>query len=185
MLAEVITAKLREDSVPGPTHEGVVEALTLRVQGSACAAALSPFAGDDGLVDGNSFDTAQQAAEGCSDDRVRTEVALEIAKRSLDDGVLAETRATQIRRAAATVEVVAQPDLTAEIDLLRASIAERVGNLDKRSRTFAQRSQASRLGLASSGSWRRSCDRSRRGGSSIRARMSPMRWRWPPESCCG
>lgn len=134
-LVDVLATRLRAAVEPRrPTRE-TFDNLTRRVVAEPCASAHAQLLGMQLLISTEERDrvlsTAEQAAETCGDDRVRAEVALVIASSSLEAGYLAESRLATVRRAEAAVMRVAQPDLLAEVDLQRAAIAHRLGDLDQ------------------------------------------------------
>ena len=134
-LVDVLATRLREAVEPRrPTRE-MFYTLTRRVAAEPCASAHAQLIGMELQLPTEERDrvlsTAEQAAETCGDDRVRAEVALVIAESSLAAGYLAEARLATVRRADAAVQRVAQADLLAEVDLQRAAIAERLGDLDQ------------------------------------------------------
>ncbi|MBS1123898.1 MAG: hypothetical protein H6Q90_6126 [Deltaproteobacteria bacterium] len=147
-LVDVIAARLREEIDPLPVSREVFDTLVRKVEKEPCAAALAQLIGVELRLSTDDRDrilaTAEQDAETCGDDRVRAEVALVIAGSSLEGGYLAEARIAKVRRAEAAVQRVAQADLVATVDLLRAAIAARLGDLDQ----AITRSDAAAAGFA-------------------------------------
>jgi hypothetical protein len=74
---------------------------------------------------------AEQSAQQCEDDRTRADIAEIAAQTALAAGVLGADITSKLKLAEVAVARVAQPDLTAEIDMLRMAIAARADHLDE------------------------------------------------------
>ncbi len=147
-LIDVLVARMREDSEPRRPAREMFDTLTRRVEREPCASALAQLVGLELRLSTEERDKilarAEQDAETCGDDRIRAEVALAIADSALEAGYLAEARLATVRRAEAAVQRVAQPDLVAHIELLRAAIAARLGDFEQ----AITRSDAAAAGFA-------------------------------------
>jgi hypothetical protein len=90
---------------------------------------------------------AGQDSERCGDDRVRAEVATLSAQHAFGGVFLGAALSGKINIAASAVQRVAQPDLLADIDMLRLQIARRAENLDE----ALARGEAAMKGFAARG----------------------------------
>ena len=115
-------------------RDAQVTALLGRVASDPCASSLAHLLAADiqqgGAEHTRQLDEAQQEAERCGDDRVLGETALAQARYVLDNEFLSATLTAKLRLADAAVQRVAQRDLKATIDRMRARVATRNERLD-------------------------------------------------------
>ncbi len=132
---DVLATAMVADATPGPLDAKVVADLAKRVAAVPCASAWARM-----LVAGTTRGPAErdlqlaeatQDAERCDDDRVRAEVATVSARHALAGVFLGAPVSGKVNLAATAVQRVAQPDLLAQIDLLRLEIAQRADNVDE------------------------------------------------------
>jgi predicted Ser/Thr protein kinase len=144
---EVIAASLID---PEPVDPKVREALAARVEPDPCAKGLLLLANasqrntDDR---GAALAAAQQASEACGDDRLRADVALFDVTNTMLVAAARDTSPAKVQRAEAVIARVAQPDLVAILDELKAFAAERIDDLDR----AIERMEAAASGMAARG----------------------------------
>jgi predicted Ser/Thr protein kinase len=150
-LRDVLATAIYDAATPGPLDAKTAAELAKRVADVPCASAWarmlvaetarSPAERDPQLAE------AVQDAERCDDDRVRAEVATGSARHALAGVFLGTVVSGKVNLAATAVKRVAQPDLEAEIDLLRLEIAQRADNVDE----AIARGEAAMAGFAARG----------------------------------
>jgi len=148
---DVLATAVYDDATPGPLDAQLAADLATRVAEVPCASAWArmlvagtvrtPQERDPQLAE------AVQDAERCDDDRVRAEVATGSARHALAGVFLGAAVSGKVNLAATAVKRVAQPDLEAEIDLLRLEIARRADNVDE----AIVRGEAAMAGFAARG----------------------------------
>ncbi len=111
-----------------------------------CASAYAHFlvavAGESPVERKAQMDISVQEAQRCDDDRVRAELAIfALQGPSSTNEILGNTMIVKLRTAEGVVERVAQPDLIAELDMVRMLEAEREDNVDEAIR-LAERAAA-------------------------------------------
>ena len=134
-LREVMGATLRAAAVEAPLRRDAATELVQRVTAEPCAAAgarllLAKVTLLTGERD-HELSEAEQDAERCSDDRVRAEVAVAVARHALTSGTLGSAITAKVKSAEVAVARVAQRDLTADVDALRLETARRSDHLDE------------------------------------------------------
>jgi hypothetical protein len=120
-LAETFAALLREEANPDPTDRAMVKHLVEQVSSDPCASAMARLLAvrvEDGLAREKSLAEAEQDAARCPDERVRADAAITMASIALERWPFGIPSTTKLKLAAAAVERVPQPDLTAEIESL-------------------------------------------------------------------
>ncbi|HEY0483552.1 MAG TPA: protein kinase [Kofleriaceae bacterium] len=134
-LREVISTWLARSATPVPLEPAVVDGLVARAAPEPCASSLAHLLAADiqkTLVErGRHLDEAQQDAERCGDDRVLAETAISAAQHMMDNEWLSAAVTAKLRLADAAAHRVGQPDLIAEVDLMRVETAKRAENLDE------------------------------------------------------
>jgi hypothetical protein len=117
-----------------PLRDAQVAAMLGRTTTDPCASSLVHLVSAEiqqaGAEHTRQLDEAQQDAERCGDDRVLSETALDSARYALENEWLSATMTTKLRLADAAIQRVAQPDLKAMVDAMRAEIAKRNEHLD-------------------------------------------------------
>ena len=131
---DVAATWLARTASRAPLPGAQVTALVGRVATDPCASSLAHLLSaaiqQGGAEHTRQLDEAQQEAERCGDDRVLAETALAQARYVLDNEFLSATVTAKLRLADAAVQRVAQRDLKATIDRMRARIATRAERLD-------------------------------------------------------
>jgi predicted Ser/Thr protein kinase len=134
-LREVVATWLARTATPVPLDARAASALVARAAADPCASSLAHLLAADiqksTVERSHHLDEAQQDAERCGDDRVLAETALEAAQGMINNEWLSATVTAKLRLADAAAHRVAQRDLTAQIDLMRAEAAKRAENLDE------------------------------------------------------
>jgi hypothetical protein len=134
-LVEVVATVLREAVLEAPYPRDAAAALIQRVATEPCAAAPARLllAGTTPLTSerDHQLSEAEQDAERCSDDRLRAEVAIAVARHALTSSTLGTAISAKVKSAAVAAERVAQRDLTADVDALRLETARRADNVDE------------------------------------------------------
>ena len=132
---EAIATMVRESATPGATDPSAMKTVLDRVKTDPCAAAcarvLVAQATHASAERSQQLADAEQDAERCGDDRVRAEVALVVANQAFEGSFLGAGISSLLKSAEVAVERVAQPDLNAELDGLRAEVARRADNVDE------------------------------------------------------
>ncbi|MEO8706332.1 MAG: protein kinase [Kofleriaceae bacterium] len=150
-LREALAAVMREDTSPGRPDEKVVLELLDRVKAEPCASALTHLLAAEAVrmptERQRHLDEAEQDADRCADDRVRAETAVTVAKFALGSSFLGTGISAKVKLAGVAVDRVKQPDLVAEMDLLRMETAIRADNTDE----AIQRGEAAMAGFAARG----------------------------------
>jgi len=132
---EVVTTWLAHTATPVPLDVAAASALITRAAADPCASSLAHLLAADiqksAAERSHHLDEAQQDAERCGDDRVLAETALAAAHYMMDNEWLSATVTAKLRLADSATQRVAQRDLTAQIDLMRAEVVKRAENLDE------------------------------------------------------
>jgi predicted Ser/Thr protein kinase len=134
-LREVMTRWLELGVSRTPFDSAAADALIARTS-EPCAGAVAHLLAlstrDLGAQRDNDLDEAERLGQRCGDDRLIADIALsEVQSISNSTASLTTEETARLKSAQALAEPVMQPDIQAEIDLLRASIAERADDLDE------------------------------------------------------
>ncbi|MGE0548300.1 MAG: serine/threonine-protein kinase [Kofleriaceae bacterium] len=142
-LRDVIAAEMLDDVVSGPADMKLVTDLVERVAADPCASAWAravlsrhTLNGDNGNDNAYSESRrllleAEQDAERCGDDRIRAEIAMVSAQRTLESHALGALLSGKLRFAETAIARVSQSDLVAQYDHLRSRLAARSGQVDQ------------------------------------------------------
>ena len=134
-LREVMTRWLELDMSHEPFDSAAADALIARMP-EPCAGAVAHLLAlstrDTGAQRDNDLDEAERLGQRCGDDRLIADIALsEVMSIEKTTNSLTTEETAKLKRAQALAEPVMQPDLQADIDLLRASIASRADDIDE------------------------------------------------------
>lgn len=133
LLVEVYVAHLERSRSRKQTTKEEAQALIAKAAGEPCAAAFANTFGLSQLLTTErvaQLDEGERAAQRCGDDRVVADIALSAAMWALRDRTLDAQAPSKLRRAETAVEKVSQPDLDADLDMMRAELAARNDRLD-------------------------------------------------------
>ena len=148
---EAIAMTLLVQATPGPPDRAAIAALAKRATDDPCAAAIAhhlAYATTESTSERRAhLEAATQAAERCGDDRVIADVKLADASFAMAGTWLGDEVVHRLGLADTAVQAVAQPDLSAELERVRMSIAARTANLD----VAIQRGTSAAAGFAERG----------------------------------
>ncbi len=147
-MREVIEARLREDAIPGPSDPRAMKTLVERVAADPCASSyahsMQAFTLRDSTAQRMTTEAAETEGERCEDERVRADAAIHAALAATRTEFLAASIPKKLRHAEVAVARVSQPDLVAELDVVRLNLAARAESLD----VALQRTDAALAGFA-------------------------------------
>ncbi|NVB83208.1 MAG: carboxypeptidase regulatory-like domain-containing protein, partial [Kofleriaceae bacterium] len=109
------------------------QALIAKSASEPCASAFASMFGLNDMLTTErvaQLDEAERAAQRCGADRVVADSAVAAATWVVRDRLLDAQAPAKVRRAEAAAEKVSQPDLDADLDMMRAELAARADRLD-------------------------------------------------------
>ena len=148
-LVDIVVAMLEQTRARRRMTRDEAKTLISRSASEPCASAFANMFGLGDMVTTDrvaQLDEAERAAQRCGDDRIVADIALAAANWVIRDRLLDAQAPAKLRRAEAAAEKVNQPDLEADLDMMRAELAARTDRLDdavtwteKSARAYASR----------------------------------------------